>query len=69
MKQQKYCSTCEKKNNGQSEDYISIKSLHEGSINFCNIDCMFEYMKVHNEYLLIGKKMEDLNGKSSISEE
>lgn len=62
MKQQKYCSTCEKKINGQSEDSISIKSLHKGRLNFCNIDCMFEYMKVHNEYLIIGKKMEDLNG-------
>lgn len=62
MIEETYCSTCEQKINRQSEDSFSIKSLHEGSLNFCNINCMFEYMKGHNEYLLIGRKMEELNG-------
>ena len=62
MRQETYCSTCEQRINRKNEFFISVKSLDRGRLNFCNVDCMFEYMKVHSEYLIIGKKMEDLNG-------
>lgn len=55
MIQKTYCSTCEQKIDRKNEEIISIKSFHEGRLNFCNIDCMFEYMRQHDEYLLIGK--------------
>ena len=68
MAEKVYCSTCGQKITRKSEFFISVKSFDKGKLNFCNIDCMFEYMREHDEYLLIGKKMGDFNGKSSLQE-
>ena len=69
MAEKVYCSTCGQKITRKSEFFISVKSFDKGKLNFCNIDCMFEYMRKNDEYLLIGKKMEDFNGKSSLQKE
>ena len=69
MAENVYCSTCGQKITRKSELFISVKSFDKGKLNFCNIDCMFEYMRKNDEYLLIGKKMEDFNGKSSLQKE
>ena len=50
-----YCSKCGQKITRKSELFISVKSFDKGRLNLCNIDCMFEYMREHDEYLLIGK--------------
>ena len=43
-----------------SEDSIAIKSLHEGRLHFCNVGCLFSYMKSNNEYLVIGKNFKEI---------
>ena len=55
MSKEIYCSTCGQKITRKSELFISVNSFDKGKLNFCNIDCMFEYMREHDEYLLIGK--------------
>lgn len=61
MAKETYCSSCEQKIYRENEDSISVKSTHEGILNFCNINCMAHYMKSNNEYLLIGMKWDELN--------
>ena len=55
MRQETYCSTCEQRINRKNEFFISVKSFDRGRLNFCNVDCLFTYMRQHDEYLLIGK--------------
>lgn len=59
MIRQIHCSACNSIVYENHEDSITIKSLHEGRIYFCNVDCLFSYMKSNNEYLMIGKSFKE----------
>ena len=55
MIRQIHCSTCNSTVDENNEDSITIKSLHDGRLYFCNVSCLFSYMRSNNEYLIIGK--------------
>jgi len=60
MTRQIYCSACNNAIDKTSEDSIAIKSLHDGRLHFCDVDCLFSYMKSNNEYLVIGNNFEEI---------
>lgn len=60
MIKQIHCYTCDSIVDENNEDSIAINSLHEGRLYFCNVDCLFSYMKSNNEYLVIGKNFKEI---------
>lgn len=60
MIRQIHCSTCNSTVDENNEDSITIKSLHDGRLYFCNVSCLLSYMKINNEYLVIGKNFKEI---------
>ncbi|QHJ84640.1 MAG: hypothetical protein [Caudoviricetes sp.] len=60
MIRQIHCSACNNIIDSDSEDSIAIKSLHDGRLHFCNVSCLFSYMRSNNEYLVIGKNFKEI---------
>jgi len=60
MIRQIYCFACNNIVDNNSEDSIAINSLYEDRLHFCNVDCLLSYMKINNEYLIIGKNFKEI---------